>query len=259
MKSTCFGLLATVGLVLAIAAPSFSQTKKKTTRKPASNPTISQADLYKNQSQQIILGEGDQTPQTQPQQQVPETTDEKLDAIVKRLEELSQRLIAIEGKKPETADDKQRRLLLNLDILTRAEQRAETLRKQLYDAIEKESSIKTRLDQLNIDMRPEMIDRQIAFAGTLRPEELRDIRKKNLEAERTNLQALLTDIQTVRSGLEQSVQRAQQLVEKLRTKLEKDIDDSLSDEPDSTVRSSRFITKPKRFCSRQSYDQRESV
>ncbi len=233
MKSLYFCLLVTFALVIALAVPSQAQTKKKPTRKPASDPTITQADLYKNQSQQIILGQTDQTPQTEQQPQVvPETTDQKLDAIVKRLEELSQRLIAIEGKKPENADDKQKRLLLNLDILTRAEQRAETLRKQLYDAIEKENTIKTRLDQLSIDMRPEMIDRQIAFAGTLRPEELRDIRKKNLEVERTNLQTLLTDIQTVRSGLEQSVQRAQQLVEKLRTKLEKDIDDSLSDEPD---------------------------
>lgn len=231
MKSLRFCLLSVFALVFVLAVPSIAQTKKKTTRKPNSDTTVTQADLYKNQSQQIILGQTDQTPQTVQQQQVPETTDEKLDAIVKRLEELSQRLIAIEGKKTETTDDKQRRLLLNLDILTRAEQRAETLRKQLYDAIEKESTIKTRLDQLNVDMRPEMIDRQIAFAGTLRPEELRDIRKKNLEAERTNLEALLTDLQTVRSGLEQSVQRAQQLVEKLRAKLEKDIDDSLSDEP----------------------------
>ena len=38
-------------------------------------------------------------------------------------------------------------MLLNLDILTRSEQRAETLRKQLYEAIEKESTIKTRLDR----------------------------------------------------------------------------------------------------------------
>ncbi|HNU07215.1 MAG TPA: hypothetical protein PKO33_05560 [Pyrinomonadaceae bacterium] len=231
MKSLHFCLLAVFTLVFVLAVPSIAQTKKKTTRKPTSDTTVTQADLYKNQSQQIILGQTDKTPQTVQQQQVPETTDEKLDAIVKRLEELSQRLISIEAKKPESVDDKQRRLLLNLDILTRAEQRAETLRKQLYDAIEKESAIKTRLDQLNIDMRPEMIDRQVAFAGTLRPEELRDIRRKNLEAERTNLQTLLTDIQSVRSGMEQSVQRAQQLVDKLRTKLEKDIDDSLSDEP----------------------------
>lgn len=231
MKSLHFCLLPVFTLVFVLAVPSIAQTKKKTTRKPTSDTTVTQADLYKNQSQQIILGQTDKTPQTVQQQQVPETTDDKLDAIVKRLEELSQRLISIEAKKPESVDDKQRRLLLNLDILTRAEQRAETLRKQLYDAIEKESAIKTRLDQLNIDMRPEMIDRQVAFAGTLRPEELRDIRRKNLEAERTNLQTLLTDIQSVRSGMEQSVQRAQQLVDKLRTKLEKDIDDSLSDEP----------------------------
>jgi hypothetical protein len=97
--------------------------------------------------------------------------------------------------------------------------------------IEKENSVKTRLEQLEFEMRPEMIDRQIAFAGTLRPEELRDMRRKNLDIEKRNLQDLVTQIQSTRSSLELNVVKADQLVEKLRTKLEKDIDDALVDTP----------------------------
>jgi hypothetical protein len=65
------------------------------------------------------------------------------------------------------------------------------------------------------------------LAGSLRPEELRDARRKSLEAERRNLQALLTEVQATRANLDQTVLRADAMVEKLRLKLEKDIDDAL--------------------------------
>jgi hypothetical protein len=121
--------------------------------------------------------------------------------------------------------------MLNLDILTRAEQRAETLRKQLFEMIDKENQIKTRLDQIENDIRPEMLERSVAFAGSLRPEELRDNRRKNLEVDRNNLQKLLTEIQNTKSSLELNVQKADTLVEKLRFRLEKEIDKALADEP----------------------------
>ncbi|MBK8811264.1 MAG: hypothetical protein IPN69_11115 [Acidobacteria bacterium] len=222
---------------LLIAGPVLAQTKKKPTRKPTpvkpvAQPTvITQDEVYKNQSQQII--EGTTNPSVQPTETptTPETTDEKLDKISKRLSELGQRMKTMESNRQNDYDEKQKRLLMNLDILTRAEQRSETLRKQLFDMIEKQNSVKTRLEQLEFDMRPEMIDRQVAFAGTLRPEELRDMRRKNIEVERSNLQALLTEIQSTRSNLEANVQKADQLVERLRAKLEKEIDDALSDTP----------------------------
>ena len=87
-------------------------------------------------------------------------------------------------------------MLLNLDILSKAESRAQNLRKQLIDLTEKESEIKTKMEQIEYDLRPEMIDRMVAFAGTLRPEELRSMRRKSLESEKNNLQNLLVQIQS---------------------------------------------------------------
>lgn len=148
-----------------------------------------------------------------------------------QLSELSERVKNLESNSTKEYDDKQKRLMLNLDILTRAEQRAETLRKQLFDMIERESQIKTKLDQIENDIRPEVLERAVSFAGSLRPEELRETRRKNLDAERRNLQSLLTDIQNTKSSLTLNVQKADVLVEKMRTKLEKEIDDALTDEP----------------------------
>ncbi|MEO7660021.1 MAG: hypothetical protein ABIV48_10440, partial [Pyrinomonadaceae bacterium] len=129
-------------------------------------------------------------------------------------------------------DEKQKRLLLNLDILTRAEQRTESLRKQLFDMIEKENSVKSRLEQIEFEIRPEMIERTLQLAGSMKPEEIRDNRRKSLNAERQNLQSLLTEIQNTRSNTSFSLEKAELMVEKLRTKLEKEIDNSfLSDDP----------------------------
>jgi len=99
--------------------------------------------------------------------------------------------------------------------------------------MEKESNIKTRIDSLDYDLRPEMIERNAAMVGTLRPEEIRDSRRKSLQSEKTNLQTLLTQIQSTRASLEISLARADELVEKLRTKFEKEIDASLEDNPDN--------------------------
>ena len=159
-------------------------------------------------------------------------------AGVVSLEELGRRIKNLEAgsssalaRKPDP-DEKQKRLLLNLDILTRAEQRSESLRKQVFDMMEKESNIKTRIDSLDYDLRPEMIERNAAMVGTLRPEEIRDSRRKSLQSEKTNLETLLSQIQSTRASLEISLARADELVEKLRTKFEKEIDASLEDNPD---------------------------
>jgi hypothetical protein len=215
-----------------------AQKNKKTTRKqtktssiPKPVPTttepiiISQADQYQNQ--QIIGGTTETQVQTQPETQ-PLTFDEKLDRINNRLKEMNTRMKTLESSKQNEYDEKQKRLLLNLDILTRAEQRAESLRKQMFELVEKENTIKTKLETIDFDSRPEFIERQVAMAGSLRPEELRDMRSKNLAAEKRNLESLLGEIETTRANLEQNVIKADQLVEKLRSVLEKDIDDALT-------------------------------
>ena len=159
-----------------------------------------------------------------------ETVEPQADPNPQKVKELMARVKKLEAARVNEYDEKQKRLLLNLDILTRAEQRSESLRKQLFDMIEKDNSVKTRLDQIESDSRPEMIARSAAFAGTLKPEEIRDMRKKSLETEKQNLQSLLTQIQITRESLAVNLAKSDTLVDKLRLKLEKDIDDSFKDD-----------------------------
>lgn len=220
-----FGMAMTAGVASA-------QTRKKrhTTRstpvqtlpaQPQTQPEIiSRADDYANDNG-VINVQTDQpnTTQTEPT----DTTKQQLSALKARVRSL-------ESNKDSEYDLKQKRLALNLEILNRAEQRAESLRKQRFDMIEKEGVIKTKIEQLDNDLRPEMIERTVAMTGSLRPEELRDARKKSLEAERASQESLLTEVQSTLARLDDSVRKADDLVDRLRAKLDKDIDAALVDE-----------------------------
>lgn len=156
--------------------------------------------------------------------------EEKVANFNLRMKELNKRVNSIESSKDSEYDAKQKRLLLNLDILSKAESRAENLRRQLIELVEKENEIKSKLDTLEYQIRPEMIERTVALTGSLRPEELREIRKKGLQSEQTNMQNLLVQIQTNKTDLEVNVRKADLLVEKLRRTLEVEIDKALADE-----------------------------
>lgn len=187
----------------------------------------------------MIISRADEFPDENARAIPPDPNEQKAvgadSTSVTTLEDLGNRIKNLEAARgPERKadpDEKQKRLLLNLDILTRAEQRSEGLRKQVFDMMEKENAIKTKIDSLEYDLRPEMIERNAAMVGTLRPEEIRDSRRKSLQSEKVNLQNLLVEVQRTKAALEISLQRADAMVEKLRTKFEKEIDTALEDDP----------------------------
>ena len=215
-------------------SPTDAQTskKKKRTKTTAVTPTpvpqgipqiISRADEFPAENPIII------TDNTSGQT---DNTDEKTEIVTPSIDDLNARIKTLESSQKNEYDEKQKRLLLNLDILTRAEQRSENLRKQLFEMIEKQNAIQIRIDQLNYDMQPAMIERYAAFSGSLRPEQVREARLKSLESEKRNLESLFVQIQTNRKSLEDNVFKSDYLVEKLRAKLEKDIDDALVEKED---------------------------
>jgi hypothetical protein len=224
--------------IIVLSGVFFNEAKAQTPRKTKTGKFRPIVQPTTPINAEIVSRDADYTAQTQVVQpesnnnQTTATEDNSQDPE-NRIVELNERIQKLESQLKNNSDDKQKRLLMNLDILTRAEQRAETLRKQMFEMVEKESQIQTKLDQINYDIRPEIIERQVSFAGSLRPEDLRENRRKTLEVDKKNLQTLLTDIQTVRSNLEVNVQKADSLVQKLRDKIEKEIDSSLEEKPEN--------------------------
>jgi len=211
-------------VVFAMFAAATSAQNDKKPKPLATPPVITGAEI-------ISQGSEYAEPSPSPADKTPSSKTGTTNSA--RINELNDRLKKLEAGQDNDHDRQQKRLLMNLDILTRAEQRSDSLRKQVFEMIDKESALRSRLEQIQYDIRPEVVDRTTQIAGSLRPEEVRENRRKSLAAEKANLESLLTQVQTTRAGLETSLQKAEQMVEKLRAKAEKEIDDSLTkdDEP----------------------------
>jgi DNA repair ATPase RecN len=148
---------------------------------------------------------------TPPAPTAEEETQSSIKNLTTQVDRLNQKLTSMQE------DD---RYQLDMERLTRAEQRAEQLRAQLMDIQSKIADFEARLEQLEFALRPENIEASIAGYGSTRPEVARDTRKKQLEGERGRVQAQLKLAETSRSRLEVAVANADAEVDNLRAKLE---------------------------------------
>ena len=111
------------------------------------------------------------------------------------------------------------RYQLDMERLTRAEQRAEQLRSQLIDTQSKIADFEARLEQIEWALKPENIETASAGYGSTRPEQAREVRKKQLEGERARVLAQLKLIETSKTRLEVACSNADAEVDHLRLKL----------------------------------------
>lgn len=140
-----------------------------------------------------------------------DSTQRTVNRLSRQVDRLTDKISQIEG---------QQRALVDLERLSRAEQRAEGFRSQLRDVQSKEADLQGRLEQIEYDLKPENIERTAAFYGTTRPEDVRDARRRQLENEKTRIQSQLTLLQTSRTRLEAAIALADTEVERLRARLD---------------------------------------
>jgi hypothetical protein len=225
-------------LILSLFSITYAQKSKPkpTPRRTIPQPVQTEPTIVSRAEDENKVAE-DNSPKAIPTP-TPEVADDnpfglilqKLDKLDEKVKKVSTRVGSLESSKTADLDAKQKKILLGLDILSRAETRAEALRKQLFELIEKENDVKTKLDDAEYQSRPEIIERSTSGFGSLRPEDLREQRKKSLENQRNSQRALLAQIQSSRGALEDSVIKADQLVLKLREKIEVEIDLALADD-----------------------------
>ena len=200
---------------------------RRTTRPVIVNPEIAPAaqDQNPNDEAKIIstadesatdpqqLGEETQTNKTTPKKAPSE--QEQMQRTINSLSQQVERLSDKLGQMQE--NDK---TLLEMERLTRAEQRAESLRSQLLDTETKLADLYTKLEQIDYSSKPENIERATAGYGSVRPEETRDARRRQLESEKTRTLAQIRILETSRIRLEASLVTADGEVDRLRRRLE---------------------------------------
>lgn len=214
-----------------------AQTKKRRTRRtskpPAPKPVITNppiappAETASGDVKIISTADEPAEPAQSPEPMaspakkvvVTESDDEPREEEMKRtISTLSNQVNRLNDKLSQMQDDD--RYHLDMERLTRAEQRAEQLRAQLFETESKLADIDVKLEQIEYAIKPENIDRATQGYGTTRPEEAREARRRQLESERTRLNAQKKLLETSRSRLGVACQSADQEVDTLRAKLQ---------------------------------------
>jgi chromosome segregation ATPase len=168
-----------------------------------------------------IISTADSTESAQPSQgkkAKTETADpsEKED-IKQTINALSNQVNKLNDKLTQMNEDD--RYQLDMERLTRAEQRAEQLRSQLIDIQSKIADFEAKLELIDYALKPENLENSMAGYGSTRPEAARDARKKQLEGERARVCAQLKLAETSKSRLEVASANADAEVDHLRAKL----------------------------------------
>jgi DNA repair exonuclease SbcCD ATPase subunit len=183
------------------------------------NPTIAPPDGTQNPDDVKIIStadtkeSGEQLQGSKSKVTSPEATEEQ-----KTINDLSKQVDRLNNKLTQMQEDD--RYQMDMERLTRAEQRAEQLRSQLMDIQSKIADFESKLEQIEWAIKPENIEASTAGYGTTRPEAVREARRKSLESERTRVQAQLKLAETSKSRLELAVSNADSEVDLLRQKLE---------------------------------------
>jgi hypothetical protein len=229
-------LIAACLIVSFCMAEGDAQTRRKKRRRsvPAApkpvitNPTIAPPDGTKSPDTSgdvKIISTADSTKEptsnenlqgwkpkvTPPEPTEGEKTQQTINDLSKQVDRLNNKLTQMQE------DD---RYQLDMERLTRAEQRAEQLRSQLMDVQAKIADFEAKLEQIDFALRPENIENSTAGYGSTRPEAAREARKKQLESERSRVAAQLKLAETSKSRLEVGVSNADSEVDLLRAKLE---------------------------------------
>lgn len=169
-----------------------------------------------------IISTADSTQETaQPKQQDKKpsaSTPSEQEQVQQTITTLSNQVNRLNDKLSQMQEDD--RYQLDMERLTRAEQRAEQLRSQLIDVQGKIADFESRLEQIDYALRPENIESSTAGYGSTRPEQARDARKKQLENERARVQAQLRLVESSKTRLETAVANADSEVDLLRAKLQ---------------------------------------
>lgn len=245
-------LLVSVCLIEADAQTKRKRTRRTTSRPAAPKPVITNPPIAPPSETTATTTSGDvkiistaegaepaQSPDPAASPAKKETSTAEKDDMQRTIGTLSNQVDRLNDKLTQMNEDD--RYHLDMERLTRAEQRAEQLRGQLFDTETKMADIESKLEQIEYALRPENIERVTQSYGSTRPEDARDARRRQLESERNRLRAQFKLLETSKSRLEVAVANADSEVDLLRAKLQQKRD--MMDSQPATNEGSREGTR----------------
>lgn len=214
------GVVLGLGFIEADAQTRRKRRTRRVTRPVITNPTITPTDETTATGEPRVLSTADEAASeggetTKPKRKKTANTEEDMqqtiNALSNQVNRLTDKLTQMQGND---------RSLLDMERLTRAEQRSESLRSQQLAAESKLADLQSQMDQIDYALKPENIERVTSGYGTTRPEDARDSRRRQLESEKARLQVQIRLLETSRTRLETAVANSDAEVDMLRRRLQ---------------------------------------
>jgi chromosome segregation ATPase len=214
IRQIAIALLALFIIAGVSLVDSNAQRRKRKRRSRPSAPRISNPAIYQpspgdnaNSNTSSDPASSNENPNANTQSQDQQTIRSLSSQVDRLTEKISQM-------------DEAQRSLVDLERLSRGEQRASSLRTELRDVQSKESDLQARAEELDYALKPENIERSIAGYGTTHPEELREQRRKQLESEKERVRKQLAQLAASRTQLELAIAAADVEVDRLHKRLD---------------------------------------
>lgn len=126
-------------------------------------------------------------------------------------------------------DERQRSLILALEVLNRVEVSLANMQKLRLDLIERQSRFRIQLATVIDDLLPQSIDRYVALRGTTDAEGLREIRRQSLIREQRELSTVLSQIERELIQTNEEIRRTEQQVRSIRGRVFGEVERQMSE------------------------------
>ena len=218
IRKSAIIVFATVCLAGFLFIDSSAQKRRRRTRRRPSAPQITNPEIYQppandnSNSNTSDAGTGNANANAATQR------GEDPDAMKKTIRSLSDQVDKLNQKLGQMEQSEQS--MVDLERLSRAEQRSAQLRSELRDVQQKKGDLEAHLEDVEYALKPENIERATAGYGTTRPEDVREQRRKQLESERERVRKQLGELQASEDRLQQAIATSDAEVDRLQKKLD---------------------------------------
>jgi chromosome segregation ATPase len=201
---------------LLVDSSAQKRRKRRRSSRHITNPAIYQPDNTNTNADTSNVNStetnsNDASPTRPAPDQDPEAMQKTINTLSNQVDKLTNKISQMEESQ---------RSLVDLERLSRAEQRATALRTELREVQAKQVELQAKAEQFDYDLKPENIERSVAGYGTTHPEELREQRRRQLENEKQRVSKQLDQLNAGSAKLEEAIATADAEIERLHKKLD---------------------------------------
>ncbi len=208
---TVFAILLIGGLLVDSAAQKRRRTRRRSSAPRITNPEIYQPSPGDNSNSSETSTTNGNSNSNSSQTEDPDSMKRTIRTLSNQVDKLTDKLNDMQASQQSMVD---------LERLSRSEQRSAQLRTELSGVQAKKSELAAHLEDIEFALKPENIERAAVGIGTTRPEEVREQRRKQLESDRTRTQQQLDQLNASEARLQQAIATSDADVDRLQKKLD---------------------------------------